>query len=124
MTTAESSPAVPTISKSHELDGTPSSMVRSLDNAKSKMSAIVDASLIGKKWPPHHVRVSTTTSVASDLSSASDTSRSLRTEYTGPIIPPLQDKSYRRRTIVLCFDGTGDQCVEVGQKRVAPLMMT
>ncbi|EJD05526.1 uncharacterized protein FOMMEDRAFT_103603 [Fomitiporia mediterranea MF3/22] len=40
---------------------------------------------------------------------STDTSLSLNTEYRGPLIPPSHDRSYRHRTIVLCFDGTGDQ---------------
>jgi hypothetical protein len=40
----------------------------------------------------------------------SDNSLSLHTEYTGPIIPPESDTRYcDRRTLVLCFDGTGDE---------------
>ncbi|KAL5498608.1 hypothetical protein ACEPAH_1962 [Sanghuangporus vaninii] len=45
----------------------------------------------------------------SDLSIDSSPSRSLNTGYHGPIIPPNSDRSFRRRTLVVCFDGTGDQ---------------
>ena len=47
----------------------------------------------------------------STLSTASDTtSLSLNTEYTGPIIPPASDTRYcDRRTLIVCFDGTGDE---------------
>ena len=47
----------------------------------------------------------------STISTASDaTSLSLNTEYKGPIIPPACDKEYcDARTLVICFDGTGDE---------------
>jgi sRNA-binding regulator protein Hfq len=38
-----------------------------------------------------------------------DKERSLDTHYDGPVIPPSTKERKRRRTVVLCFDGTGDQ---------------
>lgn len=34
---------------------------------------------------------------------------SLDTEYKGSIIPPSSKARHKQRTLVLCFDGTGDQ---------------
>ena len=34
---------------------------------------------------------------------------SLNTDYQGPVIPPSTKERRKNRTIVLCFDGTGDQ---------------
>ncbi|KAL5514281.1 hypothetical protein ACEPAG_2369 [Sanghuangporus baumii] len=57
---------------------------------------------------PHPLRISMQSDI-SDLSIDSSPSRSLNTGYHGPIIPPNSDRSFRRRTLVVCFDGTGDQ---------------
>lgn len=55
---------------------------------------------------PRHLRVS----VMSTMSTTSvDTATSLNTEYNGPIIPPTSDTHYKHRTVVICFDGTGDE---------------
>ncbi|KAH8118157.1 hypothetical protein DFH11DRAFT_1687160 [Phellopilus nigrolimitatus] len=53
---------------------------------------------------PALANVRSTTSALS-----TDTSTSLNTEYHGPVIPPNQNGNHRNRTLVLCFDGTGDQ---------------
>lgn len=37
-----------------------------------------------------------------------DTAASLSTEYHGPVIPRADDPAHKCRTLVLCFDGTGD----------------
>lgn len=34
---------------------------------------------------------------------------SFDTEYKGPTIPPSTKERHKHRTLVLCFDGTGDQ---------------
>jgi len=34
---------------------------------------------------------------------------SLNTDYKGPVIPPSTKERRKQRTLVLCFDGTGDQ---------------
>ncbi|KLO10064.1 hypothetical protein SCHPADRAFT_878628 [Schizopora paradoxa] len=46
----------------------------------------------------------------STLSTTSvDTATSLNTEYNGPLIPPTSDSHFKHRTVVICFDGTGDE---------------
>ena len=73
----------------------------------SKLQPLLSA---GKGWPS--AKQVARLSVHSNSSAMSaDTTTSLNTEYRGPIIPPSTDKNYRRRTIILCFDGTGDQYV-------------
>ena len=83
--------------------------VRVIDKKQTTKTTVIEATPpLGKKWPPQVVRVSG--SARSETSNvSSDTSRSLKTNYTGPIIPPSHDKTFRGRTVVLCFDGTGDQ---------------
>ncbi|THH07892.1 hypothetical protein EW145_g3071 [Phellinidium pouzarii] len=95
-----SSPAV--TSPSSHLPATPSS---SSHTPTPSPLHIPNLTLVRAQWPrPPHLSVTSNRSAMS-----TDTAQSLNTEYHGPVIPPYHDKAFRGRTLVLCFDGTGDQ---------------
>ncbi len=95
-----------TVSSPSQLDSGQESSFQVPSSSSSPGFKHVSLPKLQENHNPPHLRVS----VMSTRSTTSvDTSMSLNTEYNGPIIPPVNDAHLKRRTVVICFDGTGDE---------------